>query len=114
MLVLKNEEINAKNIIAVKVACSRLSDSGEDAKEKGTRKVGRAGKRKKEGRVSPALPSFLPFYFRVCAFSIQRTQLSRSLVQATVKDATQTAWKRKSEYSRMTGLIRTLTSAIPV
>ena len=45
------------------MACSRLSDSGEDAKEKGTRKV--------------------PFYFRVCAFSIQRTRLSRSLQQAT-------------------------------
>ena len=42
------------------VACSRLSDSGEDAKEKGTRKV----------------------YFRVGAFSIQRTRLSRSLEQA--------------------------------
>ena len=42
------------------VACSRLSDSGEDAKEKGTRKV----------------------YFRVCAFSIQRTRLSQSLEQA--------------------------------
>ena len=27
-------------------------------------------------------PSFLPFYFSVCAFSIQRTQLSRSLEQA--------------------------------
>ena len=34
------------------IACSRLSDSGEDAKEKGTRKVGGAGKRKKEGRES--------------------------------------------------------------
>ena len=42
------------------VACSRLSDSGEDAKGKGTRKV----------------------YFRVGAFSIQRTRLSRSLEQA--------------------------------
>ena len=42
------------------VACSRLSDSGENAKEKGKRKV----------------------YFRVCAFSIQRTRLSRSLEQA--------------------------------
>jgi len=30
------------------IVCSRLSDSGEDAKEKGTRKVGGAGKRKKE------------------------------------------------------------------
>ena len=30
-------------------AFSRLSDSGEDAKVKGTRKVGGAGKRKKEG-----------------------------------------------------------------
>ena len=32
------------------VTCSRLSDSEEDAKEKDTRKVGGAGKRKKEGR----------------------------------------------------------------
>ena len=31
------------------VACSRLSDSREDAKEKGTRKVGWAGRRKREG-----------------------------------------------------------------
>ena len=31
------------------VACSRLSDSGEDAKEKGTQKVGGAGRRKREG-----------------------------------------------------------------
>ena len=54
------------------LACCRLSDSGEDAKEWGTRKVGGAGKRK----------SFLPFYFRVCAFSIQRTRLSKSLQQA--------------------------------
>ena len=37
-------------MIAENLACSRLSDSGEDAKEKGTRKVGGAGKKKKEGR----------------------------------------------------------------
>ena len=30
----------------------------------------------------PALSSFLPFYFRLRAFSIQRAQLSRSLEQA--------------------------------
>ena len=63
------------------VACSRLSDSGKDAKEKGTRKL--AGREKEKGREpAPAFPSFLPFYFRVCAFSIQRTRLSRSLEQA--------------------------------
>ena len=28
------------------------------------------------GSAAPALPSFLPFYFRVCAFSIQLTRLS--------------------------------------
>ena len=39
------------------VACSRLSDSGEDAKEKGTRKVGGAEKTRKEGRES--LQSFI-------------------------------------------------------
>ena len=44
------------------VACSRLSDNAEDAKEKGTRDV--------------------LYYFRVCAFSIQRTRLSRSLEKA--------------------------------
>ena len=68
------------------LACSRLSDSSEDAKVKGTRKVGGARKRKKEG--IPALPlfSFHPcFYsfFHVRAFSIQRTRLSRSLEQAS-------------------------------
>ena len=35
-----------------RVASSRLSDSGEDAKVKGMRKVGRVGKRKKEGNSS--------------------------------------------------------------
>ena len=33
---------------AEKLACSRLSDSGEDEKEKGTQKVGGAGKKKGE------------------------------------------------------------------
>ena len=31
------------------IACSRLSDNGEDGKVKGKRKVGVVGKRKKEG-----------------------------------------------------------------
>ena len=70
--------------------CSRLLDSGEEAKVKNAWKVGGAGKRKKEGRQSfrpppPALPSFLMLYFRVCAFSIQRTQLSRCLEQANTQ-----------------------------
>ena len=64
------------------LACSSLSDSGEDAKNW-------RGWKKEEGRerepviisAAPSLPSFLPFYFRVRAFSIQRTRLSRSLEQ---------------------------------
>ena len=68
-----------------RIACSRVSDSGEDAKEKGTRKVSGAGKSRKGKRAASALPSFLPFYFRVCAFSIQRTRLSRSLEQAIIE-----------------------------
>ena len=44
-----------------RVACPRLSDSGENVKEKGARKDDEAGKR------------LLPFHFRVCASSIQRT-----------------------------------------
>ena len=54
------------------VACSRLSDGGEDAKEKGTRKVGGAGKRKGE-RAPP--PPFSPvssrfiFVFALSQFS---------------------------------------------
>ena len=47
------------------IACSRFSDSGEDVKVKGTKSC------------SPH-----PIYFRLRAFSIQRTQLSRSLEQA--------------------------------
>ena len=34
------------------------------------------------GSAARDLPSFLPFYFLVCTFSIQRTRLSRSLEQA--------------------------------
>ena len=34
------------------------------------------------GFTAPALPSFLPFYFRLRAFLIQRAGLSRSLEQA--------------------------------
>ena len=66
------------------VACSRLSDSGEDAKIKGTRKVDGAKKRKRKGErgsVVPALPSFLPFYFSSSRFL--RPNVSRSLEQAT-------------------------------
>ena len=44
------------------VACPRLSDSGEDAKEKGTRKVGGAGE-----RVSSCF--FFFFFFHVRAAS---------------------------------------------
>ena len=54
--------------VQTKLACSRLSDSGEDVKVKGTRKVGGAG-------------WFPPFFFHVRAFSIQRTGLSQSLEQ---------------------------------
>ena len=44
----KRMEEYLRNINAgIELACSRLSDSGEDAKEQGTRKVGGAGKRKK-------------------------------------------------------------------
>ena len=56
----------------------------ENAKVKGTQKVGGAGKRKNEGgSAASALPSFVPLYFRVRTFSIQWTRLSRSLEQAT-------------------------------
>ena len=39
------------------------------------------------GSVDSPLPSFLPFYFRLRALSIQRTQLSRSLQQASLDRA---------------------------
>ena len=45
------------------LACSRLSYSGEDAKVKGMRKVGGAGKRKKEGISALPLFSFHPCFF---------------------------------------------------
>ena len=53
----KTEKPVPRSFLVCVLACSRLSDSGEDAKVKGTRKV-------------------------VRAFSIQRAQLSRSLEQA--------------------------------
>ena len=53
------------------VACSRLSDSGEDAKVKGTRKVDGAGKNAKEGKeppfLSPVSSRFI-FYFALSQF----------------------------------------------
>ena len=46
------------------LACSRLSDSGEDAKVKGTRKVGGAKKRKRKGVYSRFI-----FVFPLAQFS---------------------------------------------
>ena len=54
----------------IPLACSRVSDSREDKKLKGTRKVGGAGKRKKEG-IAPPLPvsSRFIFMFALSQFS---------------------------------------------
>ena len=71
-----------------KRSLSQASESGVDAKVKGTRKSGGVGKRKKEkGKrkgeraqfPAPSLPRFLPFHFRVRAFLIQQARLTRSL-----------------------------------
>ena len=55
------------------LGCSMLSD--------------RLGRRERKRHSKSCLPSFLPFYFRVCLFSIQRTRLSRSLEQANIFSA---------------------------
>ena len=65
-------------VFTLEIACSRLSDSGEDAKDKGTRKVGGAGKK------PPLFPVSSSFIFLIALFSIQRTLLSRTLEQATL------------------------------
>ena len=44
---------------------------------------GGAGKRKKEAAFP--LPSLLPFYFRVSAFSIQLARTTQSLEQANIR-----------------------------
>ena len=62
------------------VACSRLSVSGVDAKENDTPRWGGGGR---GGGREKGKGSFLTFYLRVRAFSIQRTRLSRSLEHAT-------------------------------
>ena len=41
------------------------------------------------GSAAPALPSFLPFYFRLRAFSIQQARLSWSLEQASAEPIVQ-------------------------
>ena len=51
-----------------RLACSRLSDSWEDAKVKGTRKVGGVGKRKKPPLLSPVSSRFI-FVFALSQFS---------------------------------------------
>ena len=48
-------------VFTLEIACSRLSNSGEDAKEKGTRKVGGAGKSPRSSQFPPVLFSCLRF-----------------------------------------------------
>ena len=61
--------IKLNHNITLLLACSRLLDSGEDEKEKGTRKVGGVGKRKKEkGRgTEPAIISFTTLFCSLLA-----------------------------------------------
>ena len=59
----EKQTLNPSVRLSKLIACSRLSDSEEEGKKK-------------------ARKSFLRFYFCVCAFSIQRTRLSKSLKQA--------------------------------
>ena len=65
--------ISQSSLAYLYLACSRLSDSRDDARVMGTRKVS-----------SLYLFIYLFIYFYVRAFSIQRTQLSRSLEQANL------------------------------
>ena len=53
------------------------------AREKMAGGGGGGGGRKKEAAFP--LPSLLPFYFRVSAFSIQLTRTTRSLEQANIR-----------------------------
>ena len=50
---LKNAMLARGAPFVLRIACSMLLDSREDAKVKGTRKVGGEGKRKKEGISEP-------------------------------------------------------------
>ena len=92
------------------IARSRLSDSGEHAKVKARKKL--AGRKRGKGKArpirgytrswsfkemitasaAPSLPSFLPLYFCLRAFSIQRARLSRSLEQAMLNSIALTQW----------------------
>ena len=57
---------------------------GKTGKLKAREKLaGGGGKRKKEAAFP--LPSLLPFYFRVSAFSIQLARTTRSLEQANIR-----------------------------
>ena len=67
------------NLGGVVLACSRLSDSGADAKVKGTRKVGGA---KKGKPLLSSVSSRFTFVFALSQF--RGAQLSRSLEQARV------------------------------
>ena len=69
------------------LACSRLSDSGEDGKVKGGRKVGggKGGGGGERGGGKGSRLSSPQFYFRVSALSIQLTRTTRSLEQANIR-----------------------------
>ena len=56
-------------VITLYIACSRLSDSGEDTKEKDTRKVGGAKKRKRKKPLLSQVSSRFIFVFALSQFS---------------------------------------------
>ena len=56
---------------------------GKTRKKKARENLTGREKMERKGESTPSLPSFLPFNFRVPAFSIQRARLSRSLEEAS-------------------------------
>ena len=90
-LLVDNISLSPNRFVYTQLACSRLlAEWGRSESERQV-KSWRGGKKEKGKRkgerasAAAALPSFLRLYFRVCAFSIQRTRLSRSLEQANTQ-----------------------------
>ena len=115
------------------IACSRLSDRGEDAKVKGTRKVGGAGKSgKRKGQFPPVFfmftlsqfsrPDYLGAWNTLTAIGVVKRltnlnirALEKSILKVCFINCTRWSWKKnteriftkKAEYYRI-GIMRTL------
>ena len=81
-------------MITLYIACSRLSDSGEDTKERDTRKVGGAKKRKRKKPLLSPVSSHFIFVFTLSQFSRPYYLRARNRLHCTMKGKVDGLWNK--------------------